>query len=580
MKDMNRFISFLFVAVLAIGTFSCQKDPEVNMERIRIHENEKQFSTDGPTISMNLSGSVSYSKAISKMTLCLGSAQDLSDAVCYDVTMHGTTFSVDVDNLKSDTIYYYRFYVYRYSVEFDKEMEIGGMQTNVVSTHNLCYVPSVETGKVSSITQTSAVVAGRVVNDGGMPVIERGICWSAENIPTIADNHISSEMNEPSFSLTITGLLAETTYYVRTYAINEVGVGYGIEKCFTTLAQFQVSTVSVSANPSNGGMVTGGGVYQQGQSCTVKATANAGYTFINWTENGNQVSTNVNYTFTVNSNRTLIAQFQAQPQAPTGAINGLFSVSATKKVYFSQGNLQYQASTHTWRHAENQWDYIGADNANISQTNSDWIDLFGWGTSGYNHGAVCYQPWSTSENDMNYYPYGSNSANLFDQTGQADWGYNAISNGGSIINSWRTLTKEEWSYVFFSRNTASGIHFAKAFVNGVNGVVLLPDSWSASTYALNFTNSIGADYCNTISAQDWTNTLQPAGAVFLPASGSRYGTYVYNEGSVGIYWSSSRISSSNAYRLLFNGTSSNGLSAIYSDDLYYGHSVRLVQDVE
>ncbi|MBR7035054.1 MAG: hypothetical protein IKI25_04755, partial [Bacteroidales bacterium] len=69
-----------------------------------------------------------------------------------------------------------------------------------------------------------------------------------------------------------------------------------------------------------------------------------------------------------------------------GAIKAAFSVSADKKVYFSQGNLQYQASTGTWRFAEHQYDIIGDgdDNANISSTNSGWIDLFGWGTSGYN----------------------------------------------------------------------------------------------------------------------------------------------------------------------------------------------------
>ena len=76
----------------------------------------------------------------------------------------------------------------------------------------------------------------------------------------------------------------------------------------------QQYTVNVSANPTIGGSVTGGGSYEQGQSCTVTATPNAGYTFTNWTENGNVVSTNRNYTFTVTGNRTLVANFQAQPQ--------------------------------------------------------------------------------------------------------------------------------------------------------------------------------------------------------------------------------------------------------------------------
>mgnify|MGYP002625336979 CR=1 FL=1 len=74
----------------------------------------------------------------------------------------------------------------------------------------------------------------------------------------------------------------------------------------------QTYTVTVSANPTNGGTVTGGGTYQEGQSCTVNATAATGYTFSNWTENGNVVSTNANYSFTVTGNRNLVANFTLQ----------------------------------------------------------------------------------------------------------------------------------------------------------------------------------------------------------------------------------------------------------------------------
>ena len=86
-------------------------------------------------------------------------------------------------------------------------------------------------------------------------------------------------------------------------------------------AQPQQYTISVSVNPSNGGNVSGGGIYNQGQSCTVHATANSGYTFINWTENGTQVSTNPNYTFTVTGNRNLVANFQAQTQQYTVSVS-------------------------------------------------------------------------------------------------------------------------------------------------------------------------------------------------------------------------------------------------------------------
>lgn len=265
---------------------------------------------------------------------------------------------------------------------------------------------------------------------------------------------------------------------------------------------------------------------------------------------------------------------------PEGTIPGLFTINSSgTQVYFSQGNLQYQASTNTWQFAENQYDYVGSANSNISQTNSGWIDLFGWGTSGYDHGANAYQPWSISASNDSYHAYGDNNNNLYDGNGQADWGYNQISNGGNTENSgWRTLTKDEWEYVFDTRSTTSGIRYAKAKVNNVNGVILLPDRWTATNYALSNTNSIGANYTsNTISADDWTNVLEAWGAVFLPAAGYRWGS-VENVGSKGDYWSASRSTlSGNACGVEFD---SNNLYTIYHGTRRSGFSVRLVRNAE
>ena len=273
---------------------------------------------------------------------------------------------------------------------------------------------------------------------------------------------------------------------------------------------------------------------------------------------------------------------ELQNTVPTGAINGKFTINNNgDQVYFSQGNLQYQASTNTWKFAENQYDYVGSDNSNISSTYDGWIDLFGWGTSGYGHGANAYQPWSTSQSPSDYYAYGSASYNLYDQTGQADWGYNAISNGGSATNQWRTLTGGsggEWDYVFNTRITTSGIRYAKAQVNNVNGVILLPDDWSESYYSLSDTNNGGAGYgSNVITASNWTSNLQSHGAVFLPAAGYRCGTSV--NGGNGCYWSASYKHSLSAYDA---GFSDSGLGAAASEYVGRcdGQSVRLVRVVE
>ncbi len=94
---------------------------------------------------------------------------------------------------------------------------------------------------------------------------------------------------------------------------------FGYNK-ITYIATIQITggtqqyTVNVSANPTIGGSVTGGGTYNQGQSCTVTATANNGYSFVNWTEGGNVVSTNASYTFVVNGNRNLVANFELDVQ--------------------------------------------------------------------------------------------------------------------------------------------------------------------------------------------------------------------------------------------------------------------------
>ncbi|MDO5315767.1 MAG: C25 family cysteine peptidase [bacterium] len=126
--------------------------------------------------------------------------------------------------------------------------------------------------------------------------------------------------NEIMGSATINNGVANITFTAPGTTGTAMLTVFGYNK-ITYIATIQITgggtqqyTINVSANPTIGGSVTGGGTYNQGQSCTVTATPNAGYTFTNWTENGNVVSTNRNYTFTVTGNRTLVANFQAQPQ--------------------------------------------------------------------------------------------------------------------------------------------------------------------------------------------------------------------------------------------------------------------------
>ena len=259
---------------------------------------------------------------------------------------------------------------------------------------------------------------------------------------------------------------------------------------------------------------------------------------------------------------------------PEGAL-GLFSVEENRQVYFSRGNLQYigSASTPYWKFADYQWDCFGTTTGQNSNEQNVDRDLFGWGTSGYNHSALGYMPYSSIQDNTYYYAYDNWQSNLSDQTGQADWGYNMIINGGNVENLWRTLTQAEWEYVFNTRSTDSGVRFVMANVNGKNGVILLPDNWSISIYTLNGNNNCHVNYSiNTISSDDWTTILENAGAVFLPAAGCRIGTSIYSGG--GDYWSASYYSNAYSYLFYFNTSE---LATGYNSR-FVGRAVRLVQD--
>jgi hypothetical protein len=450
-------------------------------------------------------------------------------------------------------------------------------------------LPTVTTNGVTDITQTTATCGGNVADGGGLMVIARGVCWSTMPDPTVNDSHTNDGTGIGGFTSNITGLMAGAPYYVRAYAVNRLGTSYGNEVNFTA-PQLENYTISVSAEPAIGGTVTGGGTYQQGQSCTVTATENDGYTFLNWTEDGEAVSADTIYTFIVNGDKQLVANFEVVTTYPTGALNGLFTINENgDQVYFSQGNLQYQATTDTWRFAENQFDFVGnatqgnvfeggikSNNSNISPGYSGWIDLFGWGTSGWNCGNTYYYPWDFNDSDYTLYgPPGEN--NLMGDYAHSDWGvHNTISNGGNQAYLWRTLTKEEWIYVFNTRNTDSGVRYAKAEVNNVNGMILLPDDWNVMYYTLNNTNDVASSYnSNIISDAQWL-ILEQYGAVFLPVTGARQGTNVYDI-NVGYYWSSSCWNNRGAYNVYISNT-----SFMPSDYLGrpIGLSVRLVHEYD
>ncbi|MBQ9473906.1 MAG: hypothetical protein IJU81_05810 [Bacteroidales bacterium] len=263
-----------------------------------------------------------------------------------------------------------------------------------------------------------------------------------------------------------------------------------------------------------------------------------------------------------------------------GRLAGEFGVAAGRTVHFSQGNLRYQASGGRWRFASRQSDVVGSGNANLGSTYGGWIDLFGWGTSGWNSGATYYRPYDNNTNVEGYNPGGRADSDLGGDYANADWGvYNAIENGGNAAGLWRTLTHDEWVYLLTARpaSTVGGVadaRYAKASVDGVFGLLLLPDVYShpSGVAPLQNINEATASFSdNSYSGTQWAE-MEAEGAVFLPVAGRRRNRE-YESPLEGRYWSATHHESAFAYATLFF---SGNVNPNLTQQRSFGFSVRLV----
>jgi len=248
--------------------------------------------------------------------------------------------------------------------------------------------------------------------------------------------------------------------------------------------------------------------------------------------------------------------------------DGIAGTADDVKVCFARGNLQYRASDKKWQFAQYQYSYIGDaagnNTSSTRDTQSNWIDLFGWGTTGEN--SFGQKPYSISTTGTDYKTVENGSASeTLTIANKADWGYCM----GGETSVWRTLTADEWQYLLSSSGRGSGDTKFKINVT-VCGIakclVIAPDG---------YTESIKDTYYSWGWAYD-----QAQGLVCLPPAGYREGSTIYNVGQ-GYYWSSTGAAkdgiASNAYQLHF--TSSSGF--FYPNACYgrsFGYSVRLVSN--
>ena len=302
MKTRTIIISIASIFLLAFTT--CKKDPQPIMERFDL---SREDLTVGTT-SANIVGTYTYSGIIDEIMVCV--SENGVHPAEFIADINGKNFTVEMTGLHPATSYQYYYSIdYGFSKPFITE-------TKSFTTYSES--PEVKALEWLKIDSTRYRITCQVVADGGSEVTERGICWNTFGSPIPHDDstklYTGPVEESGEYVVRMEHLDLGKKYYVRAFAKNaadKTGLSEVME--FQTEAPAgQPVEIELSCNPEQGGTVTGGGTYEIGTQCTATAEANAGYTFINWTENGNQVSSDATYTFPVTISRNLVANFTKQ----------------------------------------------------------------------------------------------------------------------------------------------------------------------------------------------------------------------------------------------------------------------------
>jgi uncharacterized protein (TIGR02145 family) len=463
-------------------------------------------------------------------------------------------------------------------------------------------VPVITTTAVSNITATTATSGGNITSEGSSTVISRGVCWSTGTTPTIADSKTADGAGAGSFPSNITSLNGGTIYYVRAYATNEVGTGYGMAMSFTTLGQIPTATSQAATNITTTSATLNGTVnanflstnvtFEYGTTTSYGSTSTAtqspvtGNTITNVSADiiGLTAGTIYHYRIkSVNSVGTTNSEditFTTLGQVPTVAIYTTTNVSISGATLNGYVNANYLSTEVTFEYGittsygsnitATQSPVTGSTNTNVSASITGLISgtIYHYrikatnllGTS-YSNDNVFTTPVPIKDQDGNVY----STVVIGTQTWMIENLKTTKLNDGTSIsevtdnNSWINLTSS--GYCWYNNNMATYEVPYGALYNwyAVNTGKLCPTGWHVPAYSdwtLLVTTLGGAQLAGVkmreIGTAHWvapnTNANNESGFTLLPA-GDRDGQYdgtFWNITLRTYLWSSTENSSSDA----------------------------------
>ncbi len=235
--------AFIFRIFLWATNGGATSGKYANIQNLEIKGTTSGASIDLPTISTNSASYISTTfLTIGGKIISDGGANITERGICWNLTGSPTindnkvnigngagTFSTKVKNLQPNTSYYFRaFATNNAGTAYGNEILVTTLANKTI--------PIVSTTIVNNILAKSAQSGGSILNWGGDSIIVKGICWSKNQNPTLNNFFTENGKDINSFSSLMNNLEPSTTYYVRAYAVNSIGIGYGNELSFTTLA--------------------------------------------------------------------------------------------------------------------------------------------------------------------------------------------------------------------------------------------------------------------------------------------------------------------------------------------------------
>ena len=480
--------------------------------------------------------------SITARGVCWGTVQNPTTSNSKTVADAASTgvFTASMTGLTPNITYYVRAYATN---------SMGTAYGEQVTFSTLLYTPYLTVSVLSGITATSVISGGTITYDWGADITARGICWGTSPNPTIANNKTTEGAGKGSFTSAVTGLLGNTTYYIRAYATNSTGTGYSAQVGFTTLPVVAPTITTTALSELGYSSCTGGGTITNDGGSVISARG------VCWGTSQNP--TTANFKTTDGTGTGVFTSDIADLSANTMYYVRAYATNSTGTTYGTErmvilypsvaGLTVTDADMNVYRTVKIGTQIWMAESLRTTKYND--------GTAIPNIGANT--AWSGLVTP-GYCWYNNDAANK--STYSALYNWYAVNSGKLCPTGWHVPTDAEWTELtdylagmgYGYQGTGSNIAKSMAETSG----------WNSSATAGNVGNDPSSN----------NNSLFAA----LPG-GNRIGDGAFNKmGSYSLFWSSTEQDAGSAFfRSLYYGSGKVDRAPVFKGN---GLSVRCIKD--